>query len=85
MRGRTTLWCHCNVVIAAACRIAHQPPLGPGPTARGRLLCRFEDVSPEPYDLVVDTIGGDYELRSIKLVKKSGHFAHILNSGFLYQ
>jgi NADPH:quinone reductase-like Zn-dependent oxidoreductase len=46
---------------------------------------RFEEASPEPYDLVVDTIGGDYELRSLPLLKRSGHFAHILNSGFLYQ
>lgn len=27
-------------------------------------ICRFEDVFPgTPYDLVVDTMGGDYELR----------------------
>jgi NADPH:quinone reductase-like Zn-dependent oxidoreductase len=48
-------------------------------------LRRFEEASPEPYDLVVDLIGGDYELRSLPLLKRSGHFAHILNSGFLYQ
>lgn len=30
--------------------------------------------------------GGDYELRSLPLLKpKTGHFAHVLNSGFLYQ
>eukprot|EP00775_Hariotina_reticulata_P013537 gene13537-13663_t len=46
---------------------------------------KFEEVSLEPYDVVVDTIGGDYELRSIKLLKPKGHFAHIINSGFLYQ
>jgi len=39
---------------------------------------RFEEVSSGPYDVVVDTIGGDYELRSIKLLKPKGHFAHII-------
>lgn len=46
---------------------------------------RFEDATAEPYDLVVDLIGGDYEWRSLPLLKRSGHFANILNSGFLHQ
>lgn len=47
---------------------------------------RFEDASAEPYDLVVDLIGGDYELRSLPLLKRrGGHFAHVLNSGWLHQ
>ncbi|WIA13205.1 hypothetical protein OEZ85_006797 [Tetradesmus obliquus] len=46
---------------------------------------KFEDATAEPYDLVVDLIGGDYEWRSLPLLKRSGHFANILNSGFLHQ
>lgn len=44
-------------------RPAKQPTVGFLPVL-GLPACRFEDVFPgTPYDLVVDTMGGDYELR----------------------
>jgi NADPH:quinone reductase-like Zn-dependent oxidoreductase len=45
---------------------------------------KFEETS-EPYDVVVDLIGGSYELRSMKCLKPRGHFAHVINSGFMHQ
>lgn len=37
------------------------------------LVCRFEDAFPgTPYDLVVDTMGGDYELRRCGLLQWRG-------------
>lgn len=48
------------------------------------MLCfRFDEVCREdpPFDAVVDSVGGDYEKRSRRLLKKSGHFSEILNSG----
>lgn len=43
---------------------------------------RFEDAAkPELFDVVVDTIGGDYEPRSLSVLKRNGYFANILNSG----
>jgi NADPH:quinone reductase-like Zn-dependent oxidoreductase len=33
---------------------------------------RFDDVAPGPYDIIVDLIGGDYETRGVKLLKKGG-------------
>ena len=32
----------------------------------------FEDAAPGPYDVVVDTIGGEYEARGLKLLKPRG-------------
>ena len=32
----------------------------------------FDDVSPGPYDIIVDLVGGDYEPRGMKLLKKRG-------------
>ena len=32
----------------------------------------FEDAGPGPYDVVVDTIGGEYEARGLKLLKPRG-------------
>lgn len=45
---------------------------------------KFDETS-EPYDVVVDLIGGSYELRSMKCLKPKGHFAHVINSGFLHE
>lgn len=47
-------------------------------------MFRFEETT-EPYDVVVDLIGGSYELRSMKCLKPRGHFAHVINSGFLHE
>jgi NADPH:quinone reductase-like Zn-dependent oxidoreductase len=33
---------------------------------------RFDDVAPGPYDIIVDLIGGDYETRGVKLLKRRG-------------
>lgn len=33
------------------------------------------------YDCVVDLIGGDYEIRSMRCLKPRGHYANVLNSG----
>lgn len=46
---------------------------------------RFDVVAPGPYDIVVDLIGGDYEVRSRPLIKKRGAFVNVLNSGFVNQ
>lgn len=35
------------------------------------------------YDVVVDLMGGDYELKSLCCLKPRGHFANVLNSGWL--
>lgn len=33
---------------------------------------RFEEAAPGPYDVIVDTIGGEYEARGLKLLRKRG-------------
>jgi NADPH:quinone reductase-like Zn-dependent oxidoreductase len=50
------------------------------------LVSSFEAAETDPFDLVVDLVGGDYELRSLPLLRRpGGHFAHVINSGFVYQ
>ncbi|KAF8059109.1 BST1 [Scenedesmus sp. PABB004] len=48
---------------------------------------RFEaaDVPAGGYDVVLDLMGGDYETRSLPLLRPGGLFAHVLNSGFVNQ
>jgi NADPH:quinone reductase-like Zn-dependent oxidoreductase len=42
---------------------------------------RFEEVC-QPFDGVVDVIGGDVETRSMRVLKRSGAFVSVLNSGW---
>lgn len=42
---------------------------------------KFEVVAKE-VDFVIDTMGGDYELRSMKCIKSSGYYVNIMNSGW---
>eukprot|EP00879_Flechtneria_rotunda_P005960 GHRR01006266.1.p1 GENE.GHRR01006266.1~~GHRR01006266.1.p1 ORF type:complete len:338 (+),score=95.80 GHRR01006266.1:261-1274(+) len=47
---------------------------------------KFEEVSKEPYDVIVDLVGGDYEIRSMKILQtKGGHYANVINGGFINQ
>ena len=41
----------------------------------------FEDVAKD-MDFILDTMGGDYELRSMKCIKSSGYYVNIMNSGW---
>ena len=41
----------------------------------------FEDVAKD-MDYIIDTMGGDYELRSMKCIKSSGYYVNIMNSGW---
>jgi NADPH:quinone reductase-like Zn-dependent oxidoreductase len=46
----------------------------------------FEAAAPGPYDLVLDAVGGDYEPRSLALLKRGperGHFAGVLAHGWV--
>ncbi|KIZ03562.1 NADPH2:quinone reductase [Monoraphidium neglectum] len=49
---------------------------------------RFDDVAPGPYDVIVDLIGGDYETRGVKLLKRrgkgepGGHYTNLLTHGW---
>lgn len=44
---------------------------------------KFEEVSKdEPFDAVIDLIGGSVELRSMTVLKRSGSFVSVLNSGW---
>jgi len=44
---------------------------------------KFEDVcASDPFDCVIDLIGGDVELRSMKVLKSAGTFVSIMNSGW---
>ncbi len=42
---------------------------------------KFEDHG--PYDIVVDPIGGTYETRSLRSLKKGGHITNILSGGWV--
>lgn len=45
---------------------------------------RFEEVcAAEPFDGVIDLIGGSVEVRSLKVLKRSGTFVSVLNSGWI--
>ncbi|KAL3143625.1 hypothetical protein ABBQ38_002422 [Trebouxia sp. C0009 RCD-2024] len=45
---------------------------------------KFEEVyAHDPFDVIVDLIGGPYEARSLKVLKKDGCFQHIMNQGWL--
>lgn len=50
---------------------------------------RFDEVAPGPYDVIVDLIGGDYETRGIKLLRKKGpgqergHYINVLAHGWV--
>lgn len=47
---------------------------------------RFEQVyANDPFDVVLDLVGGDYEQRSMKVLKKTGHFAHVMNQGWQHR
>jgi len=43
---------------------------------------RFEDVARDMFDFVFDTMGGNYELRSMKIIKPTGTYINIMNSGW---
>ena len=44
---------------------------------------RFESAAgPAGFDAVLDTVGGDVELRSLAALKRGGHFLSVLNSGW---
>jgi len=42
---------------------------------------KFEEVKSD-YDYIIDTMGGDYELRSMKCIKSNGTYMNIMNSGW---
>mmetsp|Transcript_33920 Transcript_33920/g.41809 ORF Transcript_33920/g.41809 Transcript_33920/m.41809 type:complete len:355 (+) Transcript_33920:59-1123(+) len=42
---------------------------------------KFEEVKTD-YDYVIDTMGGDYELRSMRCIKSNGTYMNIMNSGW---
>lgn len=48
---------------------------------------RFETAAPGPYDLVLDGVGGDYEPRSLGLLRARGpgrgHYANVLAHGWV--
>ena len=47
---------------------------------------RFEEVCKDrPFDAVIDLIGGDVEVRSLRVLKGSGVFVSVLNSGWIKQ
>eukprot|EP00945_MAST-04E_sp_MAST-4E-sp1_P003080 g3080.t1 len=45
---------------------------------------RFESAFPDGKgpDTILDLMGGDYEMRSLNLLPKGGHYLHVLNSGW---
>ncbi|GBF96603.1 NADPH:quinone reductase [Raphidocelis subcapitata] len=49
---------------------------------------RFEEAAPGPYDVIVDTVGGDYEPRGLPLLRKAGggrprgHYVNLLTHGW---
>ncbi len=46
----------------------------------------FEEVCKnDPFDAVIDLIGGSVEVRSMKVLKKSGHMVSVLNSGWQHE
>lgn len=45
---------------------------------------RFEEVCRhEPFDAIVDTVGGEYEARSLSVLKKGGIYTHIFTQGWV--
>lgn len=72
----TTLWWTPSALTTSSCCAVPVP-------VHHSVLChfaaqdKFEDVAGAPYDMVVDTISGDYEPRSFKLLKKEGYLAAI--------
>ncbi len=46
---------------------------------------RFEDAAKEKFDVVLDAIGGDYEERSLKVLKKGGHLAGVFTGHIIDQ
>ena len=42
---------------------------------------RFEEVAKD-MDIILDTMGGEYELRGMHCIKSGGHYVNIMNSGW---